>query len=73
MHSEQRFNHYATIGMPSVLRFEYEWYMSIFFIAGHLVVPDVLQRQDIIFMSPSFHEASFVLKSFKRINVDSMN
>jgi hypothetical protein len=44
MHSKQLFNSYATIVMPSVLHFEYEWYMSIFLTAGHLVVPDVLCR-----------------------------
>ena len=50
MHSEQRFNHYATIGMPSVLRFEYEWYVY-FFIVGHLVVPDVLRQNRRAFRS----------------------
>ncbi len=42
MHSKQRFNSYASIDMPPVLHLEYEWYLPIFFIAGHLVVPDVL-------------------------------
>jgi hypothetical protein len=37
MHSKQLFCRYATIIMPSVLHFEYDWYMSIFSIAGHLV------------------------------------
>jgi hypothetical protein len=44
MHSKQQFNSHVTIVMPSVLHLEYEWYLSIFFIAGHLVVPDVLRR-----------------------------
>ena len=43
MHCKQRFNRHAIIVMPLVLHLEYEWYLSYFFIAGHLVVPDVLR------------------------------
>ncbi len=45
MHSEQRFYRYTTIIMPSVLHFEYEWYLSIFlFLVTRWVVPAVQRR-----------------------------